>query len=164
MYPSLRNEVDPVDFLLLSWLRTAEPLLYTRLPAERLDLVGGSDIFEAFRGGTAKPSERRDHWVGLFKASKVAKRNRDGVAEVLGSLSPRFNAIWNMQNQIGASDSAPKRIANRDYFDRYFAFDVPSEHFGLECGGVRSDSERSGQRRARLVRYRPSRPHPTRDQ
>lgn len=127
MYPSLRNEVDPVDFLLLTWLRTAEPLLYTRLPAERLDLAGASDTFEAFRGGKAKPSERRDHWVGIFKASKVAKRHRDGVAEVLGSLFPRFNAIWNSQNQFGTSESGPKRIANRDYFDRYFAFDVPTE-------------------------------------
>ncbi|MCU1470460.1 MAG: hypothetical protein JWQ39_1609 [Glaciihabitans sp.] len=127
MYPSLSDEVDPVDFLLLSWLRTAEPLLYTRLPAERVDLAGASDMFEAFRGGRAKPSERRDHWVGIFKASKVAKRHRDGVAEVLGSLFPRFTAIWNAQNQFGRSDGGVKRIANRDYFDRYFAFDVPRE-------------------------------------
>lgn len=127
MFSSLRDEVDPVDFLLLTWLRTAEPLLYTRLPAEKVDLAGASDMFEAFRGGRAKPSERRAHWLGIFKATKVAKRHRDGVAEVLGSLFPRFKAIWNDQNQFGASSDGIKRIANRDYFDRYFAFDVPSD-------------------------------------
>lgn len=127
LFAGLGDEVDPVDFLLLTWLRTAEPLLYTRLPAEKVDLVGASDLFDAFRHGEMKPSERREHWVGVFEQARVAERHRDGVAEVLGTLFPRFRAIWNSQNQFGSGAGRARLIANRDYFDRYFAFDVPKE-------------------------------------
>jgi predicted KAP-like P-loop ATPase len=129
MYPSLGAEVDPVDFLLLTWIRTAEPLLYTRLPAEKVDLTGAGDLFDAFRQGRQKPSERRATWVNLFATAKVAPEHLDGVADVLGALFPRFKEIWNDSTSFGSGDPAIRRVANRDYFDRYFAFDVPEEDF-----------------------------------
>ncbi|WP_354259153.1 P-loop NTPase fold protein [Agrococcus sp. UYP10] len=129
MYWGLHGEVDVADFLVLSWLRTAEPLLYSRIASEKVDLTGAADLMSALRDGSQAPAARTAAWKEIFTASQVAPQHREGVARVVGSLFPRFKSIWNAADKYDGGEESRGRVAHRHYFDRFFAFDVPRDDF-----------------------------------
>ncbi|MBF4595556.1 AAA family ATPase [Curtobacterium flaccumfaciens] len=124
----VRGEVDFVDFLILSWLRAAEPLIYAALIENRARLLGEVDW------STYSFDKKRDvgldqrHWRSVFDRARVSPERERGVADLLGQLFPRFAYEWSDSEQATPSvDVAAGRLANTDYFDRYFALGVPEE-------------------------------------
>ncbi|MCM3780658.1 KAP family P-loop NTPase fold protein [Microbacterium hydrocarbonoxydans] len=125
----LLQEVDLVDFLLISWIRSAEPLLYRAIIDNRGRLLGDFSTISS-EWGTGKRDTAAEHafWEGILADARVAPEHRAGVAQLVGQLFPRFEHQWSQRNYSYSGDKpASTRIAHPHYFDRYFAFAVPAE-------------------------------------
>jgi hypothetical protein len=114
--PSVRDEVDWVDFTLLSWIRCFEPTLYAEMPHRRDFLLGGRD--RADSAGSTDLSVELDE---LYTAGNIAQRDRTAVDEVLHQLFPNLDPVGGLTKAITG------RVNNIDYFDRFFAFGVPAD-------------------------------------
>lgn len=130
LYVLLGEEIDFVDFLLLTWIRTAEPELYSALQPLRGVLTrSGGDAFPGV-GVKETHQEARDRWSGLLKKSGVAPDNVDGVLAILAQMFlPIRSALRNMEYGSDRLDEIRTRrgVGHVDYYDRYFSFGVPSE-------------------------------------
>lgn len=124
-YPPLHGEVDFVDFLLVSWLRTYEPRVYRLLSSRSADFLGNS-VYEAmmFRDDDVA---RKDHWYGLIRSVGVLEEHIDGVAEVLAALFPHVRRVLGSTMRLSDRNGSVRGIGNPYYFDRYLAFGVPEE-------------------------------------
>ncbi|MFG6475085.1 P-loop NTPase fold protein [Microbacterium sp. P06] len=135
---SVRDEIDAVDFLVVTWLRTAEPLVYDMIARERSALLGEiKNIETADLFGKPDKDELRRFWAGRLERARVAPVHMEGVADLLGLLFPRFRTHWKREdfNQM-QSAPPPGRIHNPDYFDRFFAFGVPPEDISDADAGI----------------------------
>lgn len=124
--PKDARDIDFEDYLILTWIRTAEPLLYAMLRAERASLIGSrqASVGAILRGMDSKIS--KNPWVRRLSDAHIAVEHHDDVADVLSDLFPKFNQEWNESNRMyGTRDAPAPRIGNPDYFDRYFHFGVP---------------------------------------
>ncbi|MFC4394667.1 KAP family P-loop NTPase fold protein [Arthrobacter sedimenti] len=125
-FGQVRDEVDWVDFLLVSWLRTAEPLVYDLMIRERDELLGTSDaVMNAHGLFGIREKTGKDHWSAKLTASRVSENHVDGVAYVLGLLFPRFQSAWHEPQTEHSPRAKAGRISNPDYFDRFVSFQVP---------------------------------------
>ena len=128
LYPAVAQEVDAADFLLFSWIKVVAPKLLAALPSEKSTLTGTSgSLLSVFGDRGSKPQDFSDRWVNIVQRAELAPGASTAVAGVLGKLFPRFSAIYNREQHFPGGTPAPKRIANADYFDRYFALGVPPE-------------------------------------
>lgn len=124
----VRGEVDFVDFLILSWLRAAEPLIYTALVSNRARLLGEIDWSNLNFDKKRDVDADHRYWRNVFNRARVDPDRERGVADLLGQLFPRFEHEWSDSSQATpSSNAAAGRLANSDYFDRYFALGVPEE-------------------------------------
>ncbi|WP_235002772.1 KAP family P-loop NTPase fold protein [Actinacidiphila paucisporea] len=82
----LAGEVDLVDFLIVTFLRTSEPGVYRMLGRHRDELTGTS-IDPALRHD-ARPGERAERWKERLRQAGVTPDNLDGVIGLLGLLFP----------------------------------------------------------------------------
>ncbi|TFD72733.1 KAP family P-loop NTPase fold protein [Cryobacterium gelidum] len=126
--PKDARDFDLEDYLILTWIRTAEPLLYAMLRAERDSLIGSREasVGAILRGMHSKVS--KEPWVRRLSAAHIAVEHHADVADVLSDLFPKFNQEWNETNRTsGTRDATAPRIGNPDYFDRYFHFGVPND-------------------------------------
>lgn len=130
LYVLLGEEIDFVDFLLLTWIRTAEPELYSKLQPLRGTLTRSG--FDAFPSAGKKEThqEAREKWAERLREAGVASENVDGVLAILAQMFlPIRSARDNMEytgdwlNEIRAR----RGVGHVDYFDRYFSFGVPPE-------------------------------------
>lgn len=126
---AVHDEIDAVDFLVLTWFRTAEPLVYDMIERERSVLLGEvKNIETADLFGKPDKDRVRQFWEVRLEAARVSRIHMEGVADLIGLLFPRFHAHWNREDTDRSAKADPaRRIQNRDYFDRYFAFGVPPE-------------------------------------
>lgn len=128
LYGAISTEVDPTDFLLLTWLKVMAPQLYTSLPAEKALLTGfTASVFSAIGNRDLKPLDFTDRWQAMIAASVVVPGSEESVAGVLAKLFPRYKAIQSQANGFSGDIRDARKIANPDYFDRYFALEVPSD-------------------------------------
>lgn len=128
LYSAVSEEVDATDFLLLTWIKVMAPRLFAALPGEKATLTGfvGS-VFSAFVIRDQKPQEFTGRWEKLIEDSVIVPGSAASVSGVLGKLFPRYNAIQRGANSFSSETTSPKVIANPDYFDRYFALEVPRD-------------------------------------
>lgn len=125
---SIHEEVDFVDFAILTWIRTAEPLVYNMLTIEGSSLLRGyrNRHFSLFPE-EASSDEVYAYWRDRLEQSEVTPENIESVAAVIGSLFPRFKSDWARSQATQNEDLPYFRIQNPNYFDRYFSFGVPEE-------------------------------------
>lgn len=121
---SLAGEVDIVDFLIVTFLRTSEPGVYRMLGRHRAELTGTSIDPALHRD--SRPGEHAGQWKERLRQAGVAQDNLDGMLALLALLFPA------VQQGIG-NGSDPRAAARRrgigsqDYFDRYVVFTVPAD-------------------------------------
>ncbi|MFS6531694.1 P-loop NTPase fold protein [Microbacterium aurugineum] len=150
----VRGEVDFVDFLVLSWLRAAEPLIYTALVNNRGRLLGEVDWSDYNFDKQRDVDADHRYWRDVFARARVSPDRERGVADLLSQLFPRFAHEWSDSTQATPStDVAAGRLANSDYFDRYFALGVPEEDLPdsvvrAACAQIAAD--RPGEERQRV--------------
>ncbi|WP_169748241.1 KAP family P-loop NTPase fold protein [Microbacterium azadirachtae] len=123
--PMLAGEVDAADFLVLTWLRTAEPGVYAMLQAHRDSFVGSAERL-LYVPTTTQGDERRkirDEWSMRIRDAGTRGSDVDGVIEALSFLFPVFASKCGTEFRDD-DVSFSSRVANSDYFDRYFSFGV----------------------------------------
>lgn len=122
---AISSEVDFPDFLALSWLRAAEPLVYRAIHDNRAKLLPESaTLTDHLIGSKRDPDAERKFWEGVLTRARVDDVDRDGIAMLLSELFPRFRGAWS-KAQPSTHPVAPGRVANPQYFDRFFAFAIP---------------------------------------
>jgi hypothetical protein len=128
----LNTELHLVDFVLITWLRVAEPRLYQQLFEDKDWVLNGLHTNMQMTVEKKTPTQRYERLMMTLETSGVHARDAQAVARLLASLFPALRSDFTKQNdRRGAleADARAKRISHPDYFDRYF-------HFGLPDGDV----------------------------
>lgn len=120
------GEVNFVDFLLLTFVRTFYPGVYRMLPRRKADLVIPRPFFlsEEPDAGTVV-----EEWRDLLRENDLHREDIEDIVHVLGQL---FAPLRTAMNAFGGGAASPdelyrrKKVGSADYFDRYFQFGVPS--------------------------------------
>lgn len=118
----LRGELDVADFLIITWLRTAEPGAY-RLIQERREQILGSGSFSNV-SAEEKGASQADLRAALEQSGTRPAHVRE-VASLIGRIFPNFRAIWDAKPPVNP-EPIGQRICHPDYFDRYFSLGVPA--------------------------------------
>lgn len=124
----VHGEVDVVDFMLITFLRTAEPQVYELIRKSRAKLTGTERKYSMDR--QKQPKEVLADWE---KKLKTARNSGDDVMALLEYLGVLFAPIDAAARNQGPSPAHYEDILLRrgvghiDYFDRYFNFGVPDE-------------------------------------
>lgn len=157
LYVLLGEEIDFVDFLLLTWIRTAEPELYSALQPRRGALTrSGVDAFAGV-GQKETHHEARVRWASLLENSGVAAENVEGVLAILAQMFlPIRSAVQNTEFGGDWFDEirARRGVGHEDYFDRYFSFGVPSEDIADSVVRKAMSSLASGEETSATVELR----------
>lgn len=117
---SLSAEIDMSDFLILTWLRTSEPAVYTFIQRRRDELLNSTSNFKDEKLAALASEWRRD-----LLATGTNEEHLEKVASLLSDLFPAFHAVWSGRARM-SQESKSRRLANSDYFDRYFSFGIAS--------------------------------------
>lgn len=124
-WPEVNGEVDFVDFLLMTFLRTFERETFDLVIEKREELLGNLGAF----GGARRDESHKDRWArwnGLIKERHA--RRPEGVAVLLSELfltlrSARENMTYGSDYR---ADIARKHgVGSAEYFDRYIQVGVP---------------------------------------
>lgn len=123
--PRFAGEVDLVDFLILTWIRTFEPGVYAVLQNRRNVLIGSSSDSMGLvsQQDHRSPDTVRDYWEQVFIDAGTERSDAHSVVAAVASLFPRLAHTSGMPSG-GGSHLGP-HIASGDYFDRYFTAGVP---------------------------------------
>jgi len=126
-YGPIKDEVNFADYLLLTFLRTAEPGVYRMLYERRAELIKQPP--RSVNAALHDPATA-DGWRKRLHDAGVSDENLDGVLAILAILFvPIKEVIENGRLGGGYMEDLGRRrcIGHPDYFDRYFAFSVPEE-------------------------------------
>lgn len=130
VHPDVFAELNVVDYLLMTWIRVEEPALY-RWIAHQRDYVLNTNREQVFglRDKDLAAKDRQNKLRLALEESGIDKSREMPVLEVLTHLFPmlRFDEAGSPR-QAGSIDYlSGMRICHSDYFDRYFALEVPPE-------------------------------------
>jgi hypothetical protein len=127
-YDALLGEVDFVDYLLMTFLRTAEPGVYKLLQQRKLQLIASVSTNPLTRRSPDAPD--LEAWQNDLSDAGVNSNYIQGIIEVLAVLFAPIKALRDSStaSQATLDDIGQRRgVGHADYFDRYFAFSVPTE-------------------------------------
>lgn len=131
--PELASDVDLVDFILLTWLRVFEPRLYSAVYAHRSWALGIRPVSLSALFTSEKDDDgakRHRELLERISSAGVDAEHMDDVAILLGTLFPALQSdLVEQQSRFSPEGvlGSQRRIADPDYFDRYFAYLVPEE-------------------------------------
>ncbi|MET9774267.1 P-loop NTPase fold protein [Streptomyces sp. NPDC006367] len=125
LYETLHEEVNFIDFTLITFIRTFEPDVYKHLVGSwRSELLGEPGAYSITRREKAEDKQRR--WHEMLMGAHVQQSDIPGLYELLKNLFPN---IRSSDGSIGPhrDHSLRRGVGSRDYFDRYFNFGVPGD-------------------------------------
>jgi len=131
-YELVHDEVDFVDYLAVTWLRTEEPGVHRMVQRYRTEVLGESDE-QALRSLNSRQQDLSglaNQWRDRVNAAGTQDRHVDAVLGLLAHLFPVVRAEMQSQgHQRYDVDMAGARrgVAHSDYFDNYFSYGVPTE-------------------------------------
>lgn len=154
-------EVRFDDFVVLTWFRTVEPGVYGLIQARKNELLGtGGDALRRMSRPKKTNAQMRDEWLRRLEEAQVAETHRDDVLYLLTSMFPMLDGIYGgddteygRHGHGGTATPSAGSISHPDYFDRFFAFGVPSDDIpdAVIHGAVRElERGREGADRAQL--------------
>ena len=124
--PILHEEVNVVDLMLIEAVRVFYPSLYTSIRRDRdLYVWSLSDLVSR----TKDDFRAKRRQAILSSVSGLSEREREDAIALVKALFP-LNASILSENNFGLSEGSSdtwtleKRIASREYFDRYFGYGV----------------------------------------
>lgn len=126
--PTLAAEVNIVDFCVITFIRTFRGSLYSQLPAWKGALVGAERPSVREIHGQADPA-RRSLWMKRLRAAGIQEYESD---ETLGLMAHAFPGLRAHVESKSYASFLPvteglRRVADPEYFDRYFQFGVPED-------------------------------------
>ncbi|MFG1686977.1 P-loop NTPase fold protein [Nonomuraea sp. NPDC049269] len=115
---SMAGNIDLVDFLLVTFLRTMEPGAYNLLRRHRAQLTGTDYLPRAER------DKQLPIWQDRLTDAGVSPGNREGILTILSLLFPAIAEL----TRLAVNDAnRPCSVCSADYFDRYVTFAVPGD-------------------------------------
>lgn len=123
--PLVKDEVDVVDLVLLTFLRTAWPTLYNRLPNEGVNLV--STVEGTLRARNRSQEQLEEQWTGLLAECEVPDGQRDEALDLLCALFPGVAIAMRHSHPDEAHLSRGRRVGSPEYFERYFQLGIPPD-------------------------------------
>ncbi|MEU8366462.1 KAP family P-loop NTPase fold protein [Micromonospora tulbaghiae] len=127
VYPLVRHEVDFVDFLTLTFLRTFESKAYDNLYSQKAELVGSNNYWD-FLGKPSEQAEQvKERWLKWLEEWGVSPENVGQISRLLLSLFPALEskvAQVSYGREYYRDLRATRRAGSSDYFDRYFHFGI----------------------------------------
>ncbi|AQY00764.1 hypothetical protein B2G67_04260 [Microbacterium foliorum] len=129
--PRFAEEVDLVDFLIVTWIRTFEPGVYALIQQHRSELIGMPTsggmppTNKAARESSVEAARIR--WNHLLDQAGTRASDTGTTLAALAELFPRF-AQATERPSAGGSTQRP-HIGSEQYFDRYFTAGVPDGDF-----------------------------------
>lgn len=131
--PNLAPDVDLADFILVTWLRVFEPRLYSAIYTNRSWALGTRTVSLSRLFSSPEPGDgakRHKELLDRITLAGVDSEHINDVAILLGTLFPALRSdLVEQQSRFtpAAVSGSQRRIADPDYFDRYFAYLVPEE-------------------------------------
>ncbi len=143
---ALRQEVDPIDLVLIELLRRFKPAVHEIVSRNALALTGGESWV---RGGAYHSDD---------EIKRVKKTLNDDLAsaagspeqlfqvkELLGELFPKFakeeKLSWGLRQRSDEGDPH-KKIADAGMFSAYFRYDLPTEMYSsVELQALRKSTQ-----------------------
>ncbi|ROP44270.1 P-loop NTPase fold protein [Streptomyces sp. PanSC9] len=119
----LTGNVDIVDFLIVTFLRTSEPRAYQLLWQHRAELTGTSVDLPS---RDARPEQDIERWRTRLQDAGVTEQHLDGVIGLMGMLFAPLRQLLG----YGANTQAialRRGVGSIDYFDRYMVFGIPDD-------------------------------------
>ncbi|MDF9752816.1 P-loop NTPase fold protein [Arthrobacter sp. ES3-54] len=142
------GEVDFVDFVLMTFIRTFEPSIYDLVEEHADELLSSAGGLWPFKPKETHP-ERWERWLGYVR--KAGAQHPNAVGDLLAEL---FVPLRSAKNNMEYGSASKADIANRkgvghpDYFYRYTQTGVPrndiAESTILECLRELRDSRPGG--------------------
>ena len=123
--PLVHGEVDVVDLVVLTYLRTTYPALFGRLPQLGSRLT--SSVESALEARRTSAERRREGWVELLRDADVPTTETEDVLELLGELFPGVASSTGARGFDDGGLRLGRRIGSPEYFDRYFQLGVPPD-------------------------------------
>ncbi|MFJ2238584.1 P-loop NTPase fold protein [Streptomyces sp. NPDC087859] len=153
-YVTVAYEVNFIDFLALTFLRTHEPRVYYGLQEHReeLTMTAGTRTIGL---RNESPKDRLIRWTTYMQTWGVAQEHADGVLAILAKLFlPLRSALEGMEYGRDWLPEVAKRkgVGHTDYFSRYFFFGVPSDDIPDSVVDAALDSISQGEESDRIPR------------
>jgi predicted KAP-like P-loop ATPase len=153
-YVTVADEVNFIDFLALTFLRTHEPRVYYGLQEHReeLTMTAGTRTIGL---RNESPKDRLIRWTTYMQTWGVAQEHADGVLAILAKLFlPLRSALEGMEYGRDWLLEVAKRkgVGHTDYFSRYFFFGVPSDDIPDSVVDAALDSISQGEESDRIPR------------
>lgn len=128
------SEVSFDDFVVMTWFRTVEPGVYGLIQERKAELLGtGGDALRRLAQPKMTNAQMKVEWLRRLNGAQVAEAHQDDVLYLLTSVFPALDGVYGgddrehgRPSQGGSPEPTPGRISHPDYFDRFFAFGVPS--------------------------------------
>jgi hypothetical protein len=126
-YTMLGEEVDLVDFALLTSIRTFEPMLYAAIARTKAALA----VSQARPAKSQDDTDHMEDWRRLMASAGVSEAHVGGVLDVLAELflpvrAARAGGGGYRLAEVEAV-AVRKGVGHRDYFDRYVDSMVPDD-------------------------------------
>ncbi|NEE12082.1 hypothetical protein G3M58_37205 [Streptomyces sp. SID7499] len=151
-YVTVADEVNFIDFLALTFLRTHEPRVYYGLQEHREELTLNAGT-RTIGLRSESPKDKLTRWTTYMHTWGVAQEHADGVLAILAKLFlPLRSALEGMEyGRDWLSDVAKRKgVGHTDYFSRYFFFGVPSDDIPDSVVDAALDSISQGEESDRI--------------
>ena len=126
--PILKDEVNPVDLMLIEGVRAFYPVLYETIRDNESSFVG------AFPTGSNSNYDRDKDYIKKLvddALNNIDSHNKLSVIKLLETIFPKLQAVYGRMHYAGDSHkiwSDNQKICSKNYFSRYFGYSVsPSD-------------------------------------
>lgn len=129
-YGAIGEDVDFVDFMLMTFVRTVEPAAYAMLHRHKDILVAGGFSVAGHIESQKATQERTRAWTDRLQHAGVAELDIPGLLKLLSLMFPSIDtAVSGSSVGRGGVEDIWRRlgVGHVDFFDRYFSFGVPQE-------------------------------------
>lgn len=114
-----KSDINLVDATLLTALRLRHPDLYKSLPKWRRDLLGSP-------ANTGNEKITAEDWKKRI-TDTTGRTSKDEIQVTYAGLAALFPKMEHPTNMRAPSRPEARRISDRHYFQRYFAFRIPTD-------------------------------------
>jgi len=119
------GEVDPVDLLLLSFLRVAHPAAYSALPRLRDKLT--RNLRYEVEAQNMDATQKRKLWERVLSDRGVPSDQADTVIGILADLFPTVAEATSTEAPDDGQLRLGRHVGSSEYFDRYFQLGIPPD-------------------------------------
>ena len=128
IYPAVKGEVNPVDFIAIESLRAFRPKIYDIIRKNPKFFAGNADAEGSLIPTLEEIKDFHDSWVTKFEDDE----DKEPVKRLLLQLFPKLEAVWHNTYPAAQDESIwakQLRICSLDIFPNYFRLVLTQDEF-----------------------------------